>query len=72
MDFSGRSPDPRRAAAAAGARELGLGFVPYSPLGHGFLTGEIRSTADISGFFGLSGQVRASGLGLTGPCRSRH
>ena len=29
-------------------RELGIGFVPYSPLGHGFLTGEIRSTADIS------------------------
>jgi aryl-alcohol dehydrogenase-like predicted oxidoreductase len=29
-------------------RELGIGFVPYSPLGHGFLTGEIRSTDDIS------------------------
>jgi aryl-alcohol dehydrogenase-like predicted oxidoreductase len=24
-------------------RELGVGFVPYSPLGHGFLTGTIRS-----------------------------
>ena len=24
-------------------RELGIGFVPYSPLGHGFLTGEIKS-----------------------------
>jgi aryl-alcohol dehydrogenase-like predicted oxidoreductase len=24
-------------------RELGIGLVPYSPLGHGFLTGEIRS-----------------------------
>ena len=29
-------------------RELGVGFVPYSPLGHGFLTGQIRSTEDIS------------------------
>ena len=29
-------------------RELGVGFVPYSPLGHGFLTGQIRSTDDIS------------------------
>ena len=29
-------------------REPGIGFVPYSPLGHGFLTGEIRFTADIS------------------------
>ncbi|MEV2193636.1 aldo/keto reductase [Streptomyces phaeochromogenes] len=25
-------------------RELGIGFVPWSPLGHGFLTGAIRST----------------------------
>jgi aryl-alcohol dehydrogenase-like predicted oxidoreductase len=25
-------------------RELGIGFVPFSPLGHGFLTGSIRST----------------------------
>lgn len=29
-------------------RELGIGFVPYSPLGHGFLTGDIRSPADLS------------------------
>ena len=29
-------------------RELGVGFVPYSPLGHGFLTGQIRFTDDIS------------------------
>ncbi|MGW4506827.1 aldo/keto reductase [Streptomyces sp. NPDC004436] len=29
-------------------RELGIGFVPYSPLGHGFLTGRIRSTADFA------------------------
>ena len=28
-------------------RDLGIGFVPYSPLGHGLLTGQIRSTADI-------------------------
>ncbi len=28
-------------------RELGIGFVPYSPLGHGFLTGQIRSEKDI-------------------------
>jgi aryl-alcohol dehydrogenase-like predicted oxidoreductase len=25
-------------------RELGIGFVAYSPLGRGFLTGQIRST----------------------------
>ena len=28
-------------------RELGIGFVPYSPLGRGFLTGQFRSAADI-------------------------
>lgn len=29
-------------------RELGIGFVPYSPLGHGFLTGTIRSPEDLA------------------------
>jgi aryl-alcohol dehydrogenase-like predicted oxidoreductase len=28
-------------------RSLGIGLVPYSPLGHGFLTGQLRSPADI-------------------------
>ena len=28
-------------------RELGIGFVPYSPLGRGFLTGQFKSPADI-------------------------
>jgi aryl-alcohol dehydrogenase-like predicted oxidoreductase len=28
-------------------RELGIGFVPYSPLGRGFLTGRFKSPADI-------------------------
>ena len=29
-------------------RELGIGFVPYSPLGRGFLTGKIKSLEDLS------------------------
>ena len=29
-------------------RELAIGFVPYSPLGHGFLTGTIRSPEQLS------------------------
>jgi aryl-alcohol dehydrogenase-like predicted oxidoreductase len=29
-------------------RELGIGFVPYSPLGRGFLTGQIKSPADLA------------------------
>jgi aryl-alcohol dehydrogenase-like predicted oxidoreductase len=30
------------------AADLGVGFVPYSPLGRGFLTGTVRSAADLS------------------------
>ena len=30
------------------AAELGVGFVPYSPLGRGFLTGTLRSSADLT------------------------
>ena len=29
-------------------RELGIGFVPYSPLGRGFLTGQIKSYDDFA------------------------
>ncbi len=29
-------------------RELGIGFVPYSPLGHGLLTGQIRTVNDFN------------------------
>ena len=29
-------------------RELGIGFVPYSPLGRGFLTGQIRRFEDLA------------------------
>jgi aryl-alcohol dehydrogenase-like predicted oxidoreductase len=36
-----RDPEP---AVLPVLRELGIGLVAYSPLGHGFLTGQIRST----------------------------
>src|ERR1700759_3993333 len=29
-------------------RELGIGFVPYSPLGRGFLTGRIQKPEDLN------------------------
>jgi aryl-alcohol dehydrogenase-like predicted oxidoreductase len=32
----------------ATCRELGIGFVPYSPLGRGFLTGTIRSRSELA------------------------
>src|SRR5580698_9604735 len=41
------SRDVERQVVPAAA-ELGVGFVPYSPLGRGFLTGTIRSAADVS------------------------
>jgi aryl-alcohol dehydrogenase-like predicted oxidoreductase len=31
----------------AACRELGIGFVPYSPLGRGFLSGEIKKFEDL-------------------------
>lgn len=31
------------------ARELGIGIVPYSPLGRGWLTGSVRSAEDVKG-----------------------
>jgi aryl-alcohol dehydrogenase-like predicted oxidoreductase len=40
-----RDPEPKVLPLL---RELGIGFVAYSPLGRGFLTGEIRSTEDFS------------------------
>jgi aryl-alcohol dehydrogenase-like predicted oxidoreductase len=42
-------------------RELGIGFIPFSPLGHGFLTGTIRSTAHFD-----DGDWRANNPRFTG------
>ena len=46
-EYSLWSRDPENGLLAA-CRELGVGFVAYSPLGRGFLTGRIRSTADLA------------------------
>jgi len=45
-EYSLWSRDPEANGVLATVRELGIGFVPYSPLGRGFLTGAIRSPAD--------------------------
>ena len=42
----------------ATVRELGIGFVAYSPLGRGFLTGQIKSPEDL-GSDGLPTQLTA-------------
>src|SRR6185312_2838724 len=46
-EYSLWSRDPERELLPL-LRELGIGFVAYSPLGHGFLTGEIRSPEQLS------------------------
>ena len=45
-EYSLWSRDPEDELFAV-VRELGIGFVPYSPLGRGFLTGQIRSPDDL-------------------------
>jgi aryl-alcohol dehydrogenase-like predicted oxidoreductase len=45
-EYSLWTRDPE-AAALPLLRELGIGFVPYSPLGRGFLTGKVRSLDDL-------------------------
>jgi aryl-alcohol dehydrogenase-like predicted oxidoreductase len=46
-EYSLWSRDPEQELLAV-CRELGVGFVAYSPLGRGFLTGAIRSRADLA------------------------
>ena len=41
------SRDPEQDGVLDTVRELGIGFVPYSPLGRGFLSGAIRSIDDL-------------------------
>jgi aryl-alcohol dehydrogenase-like predicted oxidoreductase len=45
-EYSLWTRDPE-AAVLPLLRELGIGFVPYSPLGRGFLTGKVRSVDDL-------------------------
>lgn len=39
--------DPERNGVLDAVREIGAGFVPYSPLGRGFLTGTVTSNAEL-------------------------
>ncbi|MCD0260545.1 aldo/keto reductase [Xanthomonas melonis] len=45
-EYSLWSREPEDNGVFATVRELGIGFVPYSPLGRGFLTGAIASPQD--------------------------
>jgi aryl-alcohol dehydrogenase-like predicted oxidoreductase len=46
-EYSIWTRDPEDGGLAT-CRELGIGFVPYSPLGRGFLTGEIKRVEDFA------------------------
>ena len=46
-EYSLWTRDPEHDGVLATVRELGIGFVAYSPLGRGFLTGSIRSIEDL-------------------------
>lgn len=45
-EYSLWSRDPESNGVLDAVHELGIGFVPYSPLGRGFLTGAIKSPED--------------------------
>jgi aryl-alcohol dehydrogenase-like predicted oxidoreductase len=45
-EYSLWTRDPEEDGILAACERLGVGFVPYSPLGRGFLTGAIRSPED--------------------------
>jgi aryl-alcohol dehydrogenase-like predicted oxidoreductase len=46
-EYSLWTRDPEDGVLAT-CRELGIGFVPYSPLGRGFLTGQIKGVEDLA------------------------
>src|SRR2546430_11213170 len=46
-EYSLWSRDVERNGVLATCRELGITFVPYSPLGRGFLTGAIQKLGDL-------------------------
>ena len=47
-EYSLWSRDVESDGILAACRELGIGFVPYSPLGRGFLTGAIQKPSDLA------------------------
>jgi aryl-alcohol dehydrogenase-like predicted oxidoreductase len=47
-EYSLWSREPENDGVLSTVRKLGIGFVAYSPLGRGFLTGQIRSPEDLA------------------------
>jgi len=64
-EYSVWSREPEREILPT-LRELGIGFVPYSPLGRGFLTGTMRSPEDLDEADFRRHQPRFQGDNLAG------
>ena len=47
-EYSLWTRDPEDDGVLATCAELGIGFVAYSPIGRGFLSGQIRSVDDLA------------------------
>ena len=47
-EYSLWTRDPEENNVLATSRELGIGFVPYSPLGRGFLSGQLKKFEDLA------------------------
>ena len=59
-EYSLWTRDPEENGVLATCAELGIGFVAYSPIGRGFLSGAIRSVDDLVAF--VHPQSRAPGV----------
>jgi aryl-alcohol dehydrogenase-like predicted oxidoreductase len=60
-EYSLWTRDPEHSGVLAACRELGIGFVPYSPLGRGFLSGRFTNPDELD-----EGDFRRSGPRFTG------
>lgn len=63
-EYSLWTRDPEANGVLATCRELGIGFVAYSPLGRGFLTGTIRGEQDLAPDDARRGHPRFQGDNL--------
>ena len=75
-EYSLWSRDVEHNGVLATCRELGIGFVPYSPLGRGFLTGAVTSTEALSaddrrhGYPRFPGEALQENLELAGQVKT--
>jgi len=66
-EYSLWTRDVESSGVLEACRELGIGFVPYSPLGRGFLTGAIQKPSDLA-----AGDWRHTNPRFQGPAMERN